>query len=555
MKKNKLPNLLKTGILLFGVSILLWNCQNNITNEEISPEKSIIEYGISKENFLNLKTTKKVAAKVKDSKKNNSSLNKNTAGELTFEELIERLNLENTYYSLTDSTEVLSAPVKTFGNYKRVLFSVTTGEINNSYLLTYPNPQDTKTFYVSNLYGKLLQKVVIQPNGIGKVVSYNSNNTLAKGDFCGDQTVYETCSSGNHSFQNEDTVWECDYWTNLSGGNPPSKFTISGECGGASGGSGGPSNDDTSGNPTNTGGVSTAPSGGGGLPTNLEQECVASLDCEECDLPGDLNRDCTIDEYEGCLMLGYTNEVCECSVNGGNIDECTFDEQVFIDDSFKDNSCLKSVYDKMGKATKFKEYLQNFEPEFSVAHLRFSSSTSLPSNTNAETSAPQNYLISITFNENNLARPRLSIARTMIHEIIHAEIFRKLLSVAQHPSIQLDQNQIIQLKNDYPGLYDYYMRWKWNLPQGQTPSSPQHESMAQHYRGIIKQALKNFDSTQSEQTYNALSWVGLMGSGTFNSSTGLYSNSTQAWINTSLSERLNILNTINNFNTSNPNCQ
>ena len=69
MKKNKLPNLLKTGILLFGVSILLWNCQNNITNEEISPEKSIIEYGISKENFLNLKTTKKVAAKVKDSKK------------------------------------------------------------------------------------------------------------------------------------------------------------------------------------------------------------------------------------------------------------------------------------------------------------------------------------------------------------------------------------------------------------------------------------------------------------------------------------------------------
>ncbi|WP_157603742.1 hypothetical protein [Polaribacter atrinae] len=533
MKKNKLPNLLKTGILLFGISILLWNCQNIIDNEKVNLEKSVIDYGISKEKLLNLKTTKRVAAKIKGSKKSNSLLNKTTAGELTFEELVERLNLENTYYSLTDSTEVLSAPVKTLGNYKRVLFSVTTGEINNSYLLTYPNPQDTKTFYVSNLYGKLLQKVVIQPNGIGKVVSYSSNNTLAKGDFCGDQTVYETCSSGSHSFQNEDTVWECDYWTDLSSGTPPSLFTISGDCGGSSGG-GSPSNDDTSGNPTNTGGgVSTAPSGGGGLPTNLEQECVASLDCEECDLPGDLNRDCTIDEYEGCRMLGYSDEVCVCSVNGGNIDECTFDEQVFIDDSFKDNSCLKSVYDKMGKATKFKEYLQNFKNGMSVADLRFTTDDNFSGNEDADyhnamaiTKPPlANNEIKIKFNTdtsttgNILNKPDVFKAVSMIHEVIHAEMYRKMLDamiVAQANGTTLDWTDLtydefrqyidVTLQNKYFGIWDYYVRYDDN---DDTPDNGQHQQMAQHYRDIVKQALTDYDPTLTEEQKEALSWIGL----------------------------------------------
>ncbi len=138
-----------------------------------------------------------------------------------------------------------------------------------------------------------------------------------------------------------------------------------------------------------------------------------------------------------------------------------------------------------------------------------------PDGINAETSAPDNYLITITFNTNNLDRPALSIARTFIHEMIHAEIFRKLLSVAQAPNITLTQSQVIQLRNDYPGLYDYYMRWNWNIPQGQSPSNAQHEAMSTHYRGIIEQALRDFDNTQSDAVYEALAWTGLMGDGTF----------------------------------------
>ena len=37
-RKNKLSNLLKTGILFFGVSLLLWNCENQ---EDIKIESNM----------------------------------------------------------------------------------------------------------------------------------------------------------------------------------------------------------------------------------------------------------------------------------------------------------------------------------------------------------------------------------------------------------------------------------------------------------------------------------------------------------------------------------
>ncbi len=242
-------------------------------------------------------------------------------------------------------------------------------------------------------------------------------------------------------------------------------------------------------------------------------------------------------EANGCN--GFAQAAAEAMCEGGEVD---WAYEVILDSSFVNNPCLYGVYEDMGKAPTFNNYLQNFEPQFSVAHLRLSTSTTLPSTTNAETSAPQNYVITITFNVNNLDRPRLSVARTFIHEMIHAEMFRKLLSVAQHPSIQLSQEQLIQLRNDFPGLYDYYKRWKWEVPEGQSPSSAQHQAMAQHYRDIIEQALREFDDSHPDELYEALAWIGL--------------EDTVTWSNLSQTERDNINQTITDFNSSNSdNCQ
>lgn len=303
----------------------------------------------------------------------------------------------------------------------------------------------------------------------------------------------------------------CQDYGNGGGGNPP-------DSGGASGG--GPSN-----------------------PLNPNDNSIGAMIMPvECTkkIVGDLNGDCMLSPYEMCMLNDYSTEVCVCFEQGGNLDYCL--DKVIIDETFRSNPCLFDVYTQLGKVLAFQSYLQNFDGDFSVAHLKLSSSTSLPNDINAETTEPINYLINITINENNLNRPSLDIARTLIHEIIHAEIFRKLLSVAGQPNIPWSNEFIISIKDNYPGLYDYYLRFQYNIPVGQEATSAQHEAMAQHYRGIIKNALQQFDnSSNSQETYDALSWVGLGG--------------TTAWNNLSSNEKMNIISLRNSFYLNNSNCQ
>ncbi|URM35223.1 hypothetical protein [Flavobacterium anhuiense] len=214
---------------------------------------------------------------------------------------------------------------------------------------------------------------------------------------------------------------------------------------------------------------------------------------------------------------------------------------IITDPSFSNNPCLVAVFTKLGGSPTFQTYLKKFDSKFSVANLKLSVSSTLANNVNAETTSPINYLINIEFNENNLKRPALSIAKTFMHEMIHAEMYRKLLSVAGQPQIQFNANQLNQLRNDYPGLYDYYMRYEFNILPGQNPSDAQHEAMAVHYRDIIVQTLKQFDNSLANETYEALAWEGLK--------------NTIAWKKLPVEKQNNISSIITNFNNQNSNCQ
>lgn len=210
-----------------------------------------------------------------------------------------------------------------------------------------------------------------------------------------------------------------------------------------------------------------------------------------------------------------------------------FDEQIFLDDAFVNNECLKGIYDDMGKASSFNNYLKNFDGDFSVAHLRFNYDVNFEINYDeshhnalAVTEGPQNYLINIVFNgDTNLAasthgKPKLILALAFMHEMIHAEIYRKLLSVGQQPNLQYAQwyaqdvdiwyDFLVNLSNSFPGLYDYYMRLKWDVPPGQEAEDVQHNLMAQHYVDTIVSGLAEYDNNQhSTETYEALAWIGL----------------------------------------------
>jgi len=115
----------------------------------------------------------------------------------------------------------------------------------------------------------------------------------------------------------------------------------------------------------------------------------------------------------------------------------------------------------------FRKAIQKFDGEFPVAHLRFKMAVLGP-NRRGQTSPPQNYIIDITLNSNTSTsgvnfRPHLMTAKTLIHEVIHAEIFRKMLSLSNsNGNIDVSKLNDMLLKGDYPGMLDYYVRFGVN---------------------------------------------------------------------------------------------
>jgi len=161
----------------------------------------------------------------------------------------------------------------------------------------------------------------------------------------------------------------------------------------------------------------------------------------------------------------------------------------------------------------FRNAIKKFDGKFPVSHLNFIMEDL--GNTRAETRAPDgaggspDYVITIALNNNSNIhgvnyRPNLMTAKTIAHEVIHAEMFRKLLSVLDNGGNIAGvtrQNVLDALDGDFPGMYDYYRRHKnW-----------QHQQMATHYRGSIADILKEFDNNQhSNQFYLDLAWEGLI---------------------------------------------
>lgn len=184
----------------------------------------------------------------------------------------------------------------------------------------------------------------------------------------------------------------------------------------------------------------------------------------------------------------------------------------------------------MNSNTGFNNLIKIFDGRFPVSHLQLQNSSTLPSNINAQTYPPNNYIIKIEINTNNLSRPNLSIARTIIHEVIHAEMYRKILSILNNGG---NLNGLTEAQweeklsnGDYPGIFDYYSRFG--------EAGMDHELMAAHYRTVISDFLKELEPGLSQDIYDALAWEGLK--------------NTTSWNSLSSDQRNIISNTISNFN-------
>ncbi|NML72142.1 hypothetical protein HHL23_20460 [Chryseobacterium sp. RP-3-3] len=172
---------------------------------------------------------------------------------------------------------------------------------------------------------------------------------------------------------------------------------------------------------------------------------------------------------------------------------------------FKNHAKLNGIYNKIKTAANFNQILKNFTPEGSVAHLMFDIGAVYKQEAQAETSEPVNYWIKITFNKNkNWADiPKIVIAQTFIHELIHAEILRQLLAVANSNG-SIDEATLLDYAKNHKNieLFNAYVKAKTN------DADFQHQFMAQKYVTTIVNFLKQVYGNQyTDVEYKTVAWM------------------------------------------------
>jgi len=169
----------------------------------------------------------------------------------------------------------------------------------------------------------------------------------------------------------------------------------------------------------------------------------------------DENGDCVLDEAK--LADIWEDDICQTN-------------------EFISNTCAQNTWNLMKENNIGYEVLKEFLRESPIADLclDISSDYSCGDNpdSNGRTSANlRTHEISISFNSLYITNAsEISFVRTILHEMIHAELYRKIISVGGQISI-----------HNYPGIYDFYRRYKdWS-----------HNQMAEFYRDAIVEGLRS----------------------------------------------------------------
>ena len=527
-KKNKLTNLFKTGTLFFGVSLFFFSCEK----EEIERqnEESLLTYEIiSFKEFIN---TKKNNSSFLDrsldylnNSKNLISKNSEKNSFVIDPSRIVSINHKNNYTSYT--LPIVSAP-QTYIS-KNIMLSIAPDGTETAHLVEYktdiPIGSLTQETLKYHIIGTRLTKLT------SPTIKHQSREMVCVDTF--------TTTTGICSFAyTKDISKHPDCY--LSNGEPKVSVIVSvkTECTSSGGGSTASGLDDSGFNLFNF--------NNSGSNNDLSfNDYHHNTSEENIDSPCSENGLTTsFDDGKGNCIDGLTTPLIAID-----------DDQIILDSTFENHQRLKCVYNKFkSDNNKISNYLNKFLPDNAVGHLNFKADNDFAQNhpnsttAGAITSPPvngannsnvANYNIDIIFNTDpNLpnsyagGKPTIILAVELIHETVHAEMYRKLLECAQLPHVNYTQmteteykNFIYNLRNNYEGLYDYFMRYKFYKENGvlipiQGPTTEQHNQMATHYRDMVKEAIKDFDNNQhSDEFYDALSWIGLKNTVAWSSNT------------------------------------
>ncbi|QTE21320.1 hypothetical protein [Polaribacter cellanae] len=206
--------------------------------------------------------------------------------------------------------------------------------------------------------------------------------------------------------------------------------------------------------------------------------------------------------YESILAL-YTNPLL--SLN--NID---FDDQIINELTGK----LKCVYDNLKSNNLLNKTLEKFDGKKTPVHLLIKEGDLISPRVGVTNYGSTGYFISITFDKSySNDNPSLEVVSTILHEAIHAEIYRKIKTTS---GLYLNSStNKWELGNgaevDFPTLFNYYNNY---------PQNPHHNFMADYYLDAIEQGLRDYaksiGKTYPDNLYRDLAWGGLMTTNAWN---------------------------------------
>lgn len=209
------------------------------------------------------------------------------------------------------------------------------------------------------------------------------------------------------------------------------------------------------------------------------------------------------------IMPNYTNDITDDNIGNEfnpSIDVNFLD--ISLDQSFSSNTQLLRVYNVLCGNYTMQKALSKFFGKKHPINLEFRAKTLGPL-TRAQTipigDTSNHYTNRIIIEIDSVkasTRPDLMVAKTIIHEIIHAEIFRILQLGKQH-ILPGDYNKILNALIAY-----------WKVYPSANPKVNQywdHGYMAIHYLSTIARALKEYDNNPNTPLcfYKMLAWEGL----------------------------------------------
>jgi len=183
----------------------------------------------------------------------------------------------------------------------------------------------------------------------------------------------------------------------------------------------------------------------------------------------------------------------------------TFISQNVNDEQIKKNKCANAVYQKLkSKGGLFNNLLGNFNKK-NIVKLNFDIK-SIPSDKGfvlgyTDQSNVKNGLLTININSEALASSELGIAKTFVHEMLHAKMYLDLINSGWKG----DENLIREINpSNLPTLLEEYRK---NVFKSEVS---QHEFISKFYIKKLTNALAQFDELKQDRSvYENLAWTGL----------------------------------------------